>query len=187
MCGKTLTQLLLPFGLSLPSVALAIPDPSYRFCHEMGYVIEGEHCVFPDGESCERWAFLDGECGAEYVHEVPCAQAGEGSGVAVECCEGLVELPIMDWFEDECHLRIGVYPICSACGDRACDDWENTCNCPEDCCPSRFCGAGCGFTPGGPVAALILLGLCVLRFTHVGVAGRRTRTRTDRFKKMGAN
>jgi hypothetical protein len=184
MLRMVLTLSLLVSGLGLSSPALAIPDPSYRFCYEMGYVMEDEHCVFPDGESCERWAFLNGECGQEYVHEVPCAQAGEASGVAVQCCEGLVELPHMVIRDGECQVMIGAYPVCSACGDGRCDDWENGCNCPQDCCLGRFCGAGCGFTPGGPVAGLILLGLCVFRFTRVSVTGCRNSRRIEQLKQM---
>ena len=118
----------------LAGAALAIPNPAHVFCLEMGYVIEGDDCVFPDGNSCELWAFLFGECGEEYVHAVPCAEAGEHRGVAVVCCDGLVEIPPAYPLGNVCVLMFG-FDLCSACGDGICDDWENSCNCPEDCGP----------------------------------------------------
>jgi hypothetical protein len=111
----------------------AIPNPAHVFCLEMGYEIEGDQCLFPDGSSCELWAFLLGECGQEWVHPVPCAEPGEHRGVAVECCEGLVEIPEAYPNDHLCAPVLGAPPICSACGDGVCDDWENACNCPEDC------------------------------------------------------
>ncbi|UCF35165.1 MAG: hypothetical protein JSV78_07640 [Phycisphaerales bacterium] len=113
--------------------ALAIPCPAYVFCLEMGYEIEGDYCVFPDGSSCELWAFFWGECGEEYVHPVPCAEAGEHRGVAVECCEGLDEISTAYPEQYSCVLLLGAFPLCSDCGDGVCDEWESVCNCPEDC------------------------------------------------------
>ena len=50
------------------------------------------------------------------------------------CCDGLAELPNMHVQEHICTLLFG-FAWCSACGDGACDDWENPCNCPDDCGP----------------------------------------------------
>ena len=122
-------------NLALVGSAVAIPNPAHVFCLEMEYLVEEGYCVFPDGSSCELWAFLRGECGEEYVHPVPCAEAGEHRGVAVECCEGLVEIGTAYPEDYVCHHLFGAFPLCSACGDGNCDDWENSCNCPEDCGP----------------------------------------------------
>ena len=113
----------------------ATPNPAHVFCLEMGYVVVEGYCVFPDGNSCELWAFLLGDCGEEYVHPVPCAEAGENRGVAVVCCEGLVEIDNAYVEDYVCYPLLGAFALCSACGDEACDDWENSCNCPEDCGP----------------------------------------------------
>ncbi len=121
------------FGFA--TAAMAIPNPADVFCMEMGYTVEGNYCVFPDGESCEVWAFLNGECGEEYVHPVPCAEAGEHRGVAVVCCEGLVEIWNVFPVDHLCMHLIGAFALCSDCGDGICDEWENSCNCPEDCGP----------------------------------------------------
>ena len=134
MSRNKLMSCFLVAGLTMAGTSLAVLNPAQVFCLEMGYVVEGDDCVFPDGNSCGLWAFLRGECGEEYVHPVPCAQAGEQRGVAVVCCDGLVEIPNAYPVHDACALEFGFH-LCSACGDGFCDDWENACNCPEDCGP----------------------------------------------------
>ncbi|UCG16430.1 MAG: DUF333 domain-containing protein, partial [Phycisphaerales bacterium] len=150
-------KVILAFGVSsiiLVRSALAIPNPSHVFCLEMGYVVEDGYCVFPDGNSCELWAFLRGECGEEYVHSVPCAQAGEHRGVAVECCEGLIEIGNTYPEDHTCHVLFGNFPLCSACCDENCDDWENSCNCPEDCGPCVEEGGTIPVIPDPPACCL---------------------------------
>ncbi len=131
LMGTTLSVVV--SSLVLVGSAVAIPNPAVVFCLEMGYVVEDDCCVFPDGTSCGLWAFLRGECGEEYLHPVPCAEAGERRGVAVECCEGLVEISGGCIVDHACQPLIGSFALCSACGDGVCDEWENPCNCPEDC------------------------------------------------------
>lgn len=72
-----------------------------------------------------------------------CLNAGElafdeSTGVnRGECCEGLVK--IGDVFYDsnktceEIFRIVGYGSICSDCGNKICESWENRCNCPEDC------------------------------------------------------
>mgnify|MGYP006279908181 CR=1 FL=1 len=58
-------------------------NPAAVYCLEMGYdhqILEKEEgqegtCIFPDGEACEAWAFLEGKCGQEHSY---CAQQGWG-------------------------------------------------------------------------------------------------------------
>ena len=140
-------------NLVLAGTAVATPNPAHVFCLEMGYVVEGDYCVFPDGNSCELWAFFRGECGEEYVHPVPCAEAGENRGVAVVCCEGLVEIANSFPCGHVCSIIFG-YPLCSACGDGICDDWENSCNCPEDCGPCVEEGGSIPVVPNAPPCCL---------------------------------
>ena len=134
-CQKLLGYFVLSVSV-LVGTSFGIGNPAKVFCLEMGYIIEGDQCVFPDGNSCELWAFLRGECGLEYVHPVPCAPAGEHRGVAVVCCEGLDELPNVQVQEHVCTMLFG-FALCSDCGDGDCAEWENPCNCPEDCGPCR--------------------------------------------------
>ena len=46
-------------GLTAPGV----PCPACIYCKELGYTVEDDMCVFPDGSECEHWAFFRGECG----------------------------------------------------------------------------------------------------------------------------
>lgn len=132
MSRNALILCLLLYGWDLANMELAPLDPAHVFCREMGYTVEGAYCVFPDGDRCKARDFLDGACGAKHVHPVSCADAGERRGVAVECCEGLVELANAVPVEYACVHLFG-FSLCSACDDGVCDDWENSCNCPQDC------------------------------------------------------
>ena len=35
-------------------------------CDALGYTIREEKCIFPDGTSCDQWAFWRGTCGQTY-------------------------------------------------------------------------------------------------------------------------
>ena len=47
-------------GVPAPGLA----DPAAVYCQSLGYQAAGEQCAFPDGTSCEHWAFYRGQCGA---------------------------------------------------------------------------------------------------------------------------
>ncbi len=47
---------------SVPGMA----NPASVYCAELGYQLAGEQCAFPDGTSCEQWAFFRGECGGTH-------------------------------------------------------------------------------------------------------------------------
>ena len=62
-------------------------NPADAYCLAMGYRLEaaltadgGEYslCAFPDGESCDAWAFFQGECGEAHSY---CAKQGLGQVV----------------------------------------------------------------------------------------------------------
>jgi len=59
------------------------------------------------------------------------------SGQDVPCCEGFVKRCGVEFFDGSCDMegRNSVYnlPICIPCGDGICGNFENRCNCPEDC------------------------------------------------------
>jgi putative hemolysin len=38
-------------------------NPASVYCAKLGYKAEGEKCIFPDGTSCEQWAFWRAQCG----------------------------------------------------------------------------------------------------------------------------
>ena len=61
---------------------IGMPNPASVYCNELGYRLEAavtedgkqyRKCVFPDGNSCDSWSFLRGECGAQYSY---CAKQG---------------------------------------------------------------------------------------------------------------
>lgn len=59
------------------------------------------------------------------------------AGQDVPCCEGLVRRCGMAFLDDTCDMYgdNSEYnlPICIPCGDGICTNFENICNCPEDC------------------------------------------------------
>jgi len=59
------------------------------------------------------------------------------AGQDVACCPGLVQRCGIEFLDGNCDMegRNSVYdlPICIPCGNDICDQFENRCNCPEDC------------------------------------------------------
>jgi len=95
-------------------------------------------CTSPD-EICG-----DGVCSPEETID-NCPQdckteecAGEGELIPVypgapECCEGLTRISISDPLPDGKCVTADGGVFCSDCGNGACEEWENECNCPKDC------------------------------------------------------
>jgi putative hemolysin len=53
--------------------SVGVPPPAGEYCAKLGYPIEGQDCVLPDGTRCEQWSFYRGECGQAYSY---CNQHG---------------------------------------------------------------------------------------------------------------
>ncbi len=55
----------------------------------------------------------------------------------VNCCKGLVKRCGFDYLDGKCNMQgkgtVYRFPICIPCGDGVCTNFENHCNCPEDC------------------------------------------------------
>ncbi|MEE2756805.1 MAG: hypothetical protein VYA30_09080, partial [Myxococcota bacterium] len=66
----------------------------------------------------------------------PCfgeGQFGRNGPDALPCCDGLVEVQESYPSPDgECMAEANAY-TCVQCGDGVCSDFENHCNCPDDC------------------------------------------------------
>ena len=108
------------------------PVPSEPTCQTVNYncaaeCAENEYDAgypgCPEGQSC---------CSV-----VGCLPAGQ---VVMEayperCCGGLQEIPSTTTGDDgACESDPDAKPLCAACPDGTCDEeWENACNCPEDC------------------------------------------------------
>ena len=108
-------KLIVPFMVSIMVFILAgyvqagMPNPAAVYCSELGYQVKtitqddgGQYsvCVFPDGNSCDAWQFLEGKCGEEYSY---CAINGYGqiiktdgknsfSGTYPVCVDGSTEI-----------------------------------------------------------------------------------------------
>lgn len=53
--------------------SVGVPPPASDYCKKLGYPIEGQDCVFPDGTRCEQWSFYRGACGQAHSY---CNQQG---------------------------------------------------------------------------------------------------------------
>lgn len=55
----------------------------------------------------------------------------------VECCKGYVKRCGVEFFDGSCDMNgqntLDSVPICLPCGNGICNQFENQCNCPEDC------------------------------------------------------
>ena len=119
----------------LSSYTEAIPNPSSVYCVQMGYQLDGEKCILAPNVECDAWEFFRGECGKDYVKELPCVELGYAQKPGSFCCDGLTPTAISTETGDgKCVTPLGSYPICMSCGDGICDrNIENQCNCPKDC------------------------------------------------------
>jgi len=63
------------------------------------------------------------------------------AGQDVPCCDGLVRRCGVAFLDDTCDMYGDnseySLPICIPCGDGFCTNFENVCNCPEDCWPDE--------------------------------------------------
>ena len=59
------------------------------------------------------------------------------AGQDVECCDGLTKRCGVEFIDGRCDMegKNSIYnlPICIPCGDGICGQFEDRCNCPEDC------------------------------------------------------
>ncbi|MCD4780575.1 MAG: hypothetical protein K8S27_08525 [Candidatus Omnitrophica bacterium] len=59
------------------------------------------------------------------------------SGQDVDCCKGLKKRCGVEFFDGSCDMlgKNSIYsiPVCLPCGNGICNQFENSCNCPEDC------------------------------------------------------
>jgi putative hemolysin len=88
-------------------------NPASAYCANLGYTLdESSNCVFPNGTSCEEWAFWRGECGGEFSF---CGLHG-----------GTIASKTVDngsW--------TGVYAVCTLPDGASCEDkdFAATCEC----------------------------------------------------------
>ncbi|MBS2018040.1 MAG: DUF333 domain-containing protein [Deltaproteobacteria bacterium] len=44
--------------------SVGVPPTAAEYCAKLGFTAMNSQCTFPDGTSCDQWAFYRGECGA---------------------------------------------------------------------------------------------------------------------------
>ncbi len=58
-------------------------------------------------------------------------------GQDVPCCDGFIKRCGVEYFDGSCDMsgKYSIYgvPACLPCGNGTCNQFENKCNCPEDC------------------------------------------------------
>jgi putative hemolysin len=53
--------------------SVGVPPTAAEYCTKLGFTLTDSQCTFPDGTSCEEWAFYRGECGQAHSY---CNQHG---------------------------------------------------------------------------------------------------------------
>lgn len=97
--------------------------------------IKVDHCPL---EFCAIMEDCAGQkiCHYKMLASVQCGDLAY-SGQDVECCDGLVKRCGIEFYDHTCDMegKNSAYnlPICIPCGDGTCGQFENLCNCPEDC------------------------------------------------------
>ena len=90
-----------------------------------------DYCVVMENCSKEKICHFPMEGGKPKCGDL--AYAGQD----VPCCKGLERRCGIEFIDATCDMegKNSVYslPICIPCGDGICGNFENRCNCPEDC------------------------------------------------------
>ncbi|NQV14680.1 DUF333 domain-containing protein [bacterium] len=56
-------------NIANPTVfTVGMANPATVYCLELGYETTDNECIFPNGENCEQWDFLEGKCGQDYTY-----------------------------------------------------------------------------------------------------------------------
>ena len=86
-CTSLQAQTPEPTATNIPQAS--IPNPASVYCEQNGNKLEIQTaadgsqsgvCIFPDGSTCDEWAYFRGQCGAAAQDSQEPATAGSGSG-----------------------------------------------------------------------------------------------------------
>jgi len=53
--------------------SVGVPSSAAAYCTKLGFTLADSQCAFPDGTTCEEWAFFRGQCGQPHSY---CNQHG---------------------------------------------------------------------------------------------------------------
>ena len=97
---------------------LSVENCPLDSCQIMDGCVEKEKVCYPkieDPSECGELAYVGGK----------------------DCCEGFVKRCGIEFFDGTCDMvgtnTASSTPICLPCGNGICNQFENRCNCPEDC------------------------------------------------------
>jgi putative hemolysin len=62
-----------PMAIEDERGSVGVPPTAAEYCVKLGFMLSGSSCQFPDGTSCEEWAFYRGDCGQPHSY---CNQHG---------------------------------------------------------------------------------------------------------------
>ena len=118
--GSVEDQLLVQGEPDKSCLEFSAEDCPEKFCRIMVGCSGKEMCYFPR-------QYDPPECGGLSY-----------DGQEAECCEGFVKKCGIEFFDGSCDMEEGYksyegVPICLPCGNGICNQFENRCNCPEDC------------------------------------------------------
>lgn len=89
-------------------------NPAADFCTNQGYDYQNGRCVFPDGTSCEEWAFFRGEC--SYTPQPVPQPIGMPNPASVFCTQSGGTLEIA-------QTPQGEQGICRFPNGSSCEEW----------------------------------------------------------------
>ncbi|MCA9406771.1 MAG: hypothetical protein KC684_09545 [Candidatus Omnitrophica bacterium] len=114
-----------------------LEEPCDEGCHPKSCLeIEPEHCPL---SACRLLMGCNDTsvCYPLSKQDTPECGTNAYEGQDVECCEGFIKRCGVEFFDGTCDMigkgSIDSVPICLPCGNGICNQFENRCNCPEDC------------------------------------------------------
>lgn len=94
---------------------IGMANPAAVYCTQQGYESRDGRCYFPDGTSCEEWAFYNGECS---YNPTPIIGPGTENPTVAFCTNKGFE------YQDRTSPDGGEYGVCIFPDGTYCDAWE---------------------------------------------------------------
>jgi hypothetical protein len=107
------------------------------FCNDLGtceckvFCKQDDDCAFIG--KCKSVCGNAGYCVCDDTTCLGQGQGFTGDPQNHNCCPGLDPIVYAEYWNGECAYVDCLCFVCAACGNGACEDGENPCNCPRDC------------------------------------------------------